>query len=870
MIGGQFVIQRSLFRVSGDAGVVNIAGRQRMFSQRIAKDVLQIDAATSSDKAKFYVQDLEKSLRQFVAEHEELRSGDPGLLRGDKGSVEIPSIFNRIEPYFQKIVHAVEAVIASQRMRSAGDHPKANTKRNIGQNAVNASISLASQEVLQNEGPFVEGMDDIVNRFVAESSARSNDLVNTELSLLLTTLLGLVALAVFVFRPAISQIRTAIAALELAENRLDGIVASMGEGLFQLNGEGAVIFANKSFERILGYGAQEVIGKPVHDLLHPVSVDHDPNCALQKALMVQKEIEVTDDKFCRKDGKSIPVEIVCAPIFRAGERAGTIVTFRDASEQSLTHRRLGAQSTVTRILRDSISIEDALPKILEALCRTLDLQLGIMWMVDSEHSLLRCSDVWYIPGEPFQEYESTCRQKVYRQGEGVPGKSWETKEPLYFSNLSDVLMQSYSAVKADLVASFSFPVMFSQKVLGVIQLYGTSVAEPDQELLTIVASLGTQIGEFIQRRRTEYSLDSSESRLNAIINSMAEGVIVADKGGRFLLINQAAKDMHHTSHIETSVTNWTRLFGYYTADRKTPVAQEDLPLLKAVRGESVDNVEMFLPLGENKDEGLWISCTARPLRNERGDLIGGVVVMNDMTRRKVIEKRLSDFYSTVSHELRTPLTSIKAALGLLEGGVAGDLSKKAMQLVTVGRSESDRMVRLINDILDIKKMEDDKFELNLQSISLKELVDQTVSGLEGLIVESQVKVETKLDCAGTVKGDKDRLVQVLNNLLSNAIKFSSPGGKVVVSVESQGESVRIGVTDQGCGIPQDQVHKLFGMFQQLNLGDGRNKSGSGLGLAICKRIVELHGGKIGFETEVEKGSTFWFELPLLELAVVRS
>jgi signal transduction histidine kinase len=279
-------------------------------------------------------------------------------------------------------------------------------------------------------------------------------------------------------------------------------------------------------------------------------------------------------------------------------------------------------------------------------------------------------------------------------------------------------------------------------------------------------------------------------------------------------------------------------------------------------------MEIFLQPISGED-GIWLSATARLLGDENGDLIGGVVVMNDITERKSTEKRLSDFYSTVSHELRTPLTSIKAALGLLEGGIAGELSTKAMQLVSVGRSESDRLVRLINDILDVKKMEDGKFELHVVEVDLAELIGKSVTGLDTIIAQSDLTIDVSIDAPAVVMGDKDRLTQVLYNLLSNAIKFSPKGSTIKMSVTHEHDSMKISVADQGPGIPDDQIHLLFGMFQQLNVGENR-PPGTGLGLAICKKIVELHEGRIGMESKVGEGSVFWFELPVKKPSKVPS
>jgi signal transduction histidine kinase len=238
------------------------------------------------------------------------------------------------------------------------------------------------------------------------------------------------------------------------------------------------------------------------------------------------------------------------------------------------------------------------------------------------------------------------------------------------------------------------------------------------------------------------------------------------------------------------------------------------------------------------------------------------MVLRDISERKLAEKRVSEFYSMVSHELRTPLTSIRASLGLMQGGVAGDLSEMSRQLVDIGREECDRLIRLINDILDIRKIEAGKMELKLREVQPRELVQIALEGMKSVADEVGIELESPESAKGLVTCDQDRILQVLTNLISNAIKFSSPGKGVAINTEwVDSEWLRFSVIDKGSGIPADHVPKLFQKFQQLDQSDTRSKGGTGLGLAICKAIVDEHHGRIGVHTELGEGSTFYFELP---------
>jgi signal transduction histidine kinase len=238
-------------------------------------------------------------------------------------------------------------------------------------------------------------------------------------------------------------------------------------------------------------------------------------------------------------------------------------------------------------------------------------------------------------------------------------------------------------------------------------------------------------------------------------------------------------------------------------------------------------------------------------------------IFRDVSTEREMARRVGEFYSSVSHELRTPLTSIRASLGLIEGGLAGEIPDKTAKLVHIARIESDRLVRMVNDILDIKKVESGKLELKYEDLCPKDLVDRTIETLRGMALELNVhlSVENK-NVPTSFAGDRDRLTQVLTNLISNALKFSPPEATVVVSTASCGGMVRFSVEDKGPGISKEDSGKLFGLFEQFSNNSSRTIKGSGLGLAISKSLVELHHGKIGYRTELGKGSTFWFEVPI--------
>lgn len=254
----------------------------------------------------------------------------------------------------------------------------------------------------------------------------------------------------------------------------------------------------------------------------------------------------------------------------------------------------------------------------------------------------------------------------------------------------------------------------------------------------------------------------------------------------------------------------------------------------------------------------WLSwrATSSP---ERGLIYA---VARDVNDRKKVEQMKSDFVSLVSHELRTPLTSIRGSLGLLAGGVVGELPEKARTLVDIAAKNSERLVRLINDILDVEKIELGQMSFCLVPQELMPVVEQALESnrsyaqpynIELRLVEAVPEARVRLD--------GDRIEQVLANLLSNAAKFSPRGGMVEVRVTRQPGCVRVAVTDHGPGIPAHFQERVFEKFAQADLSSSRQKGGTGLGLSISRAIIERHGGQIGFTTAPGEGTTFFFDLP---------
>jgi len=368
-----------------------------------------------------------------------------------------------------------------------------------------------------------------------------------------------------------------------------------------------------------------------------------------------------------------------------------------------------------------------------------------------------------------------------------------------------------------------------------------------------------------------HALRESNTLQSAVLASTAYMIIASDIDGKIVIFNEAAEYALGYSAEEVLGQQMPGIW------HDPEQVAERAKVLSRELGESVTQDFKALMRKVDKfgiDENEWtyirkdgsrfpVLATVTSLRNEDQEITGYLGVIVDLTKQKEIERLKSDFISIVSHELRTPLTSIRGALGLMAGPLAKELPEKANRLIDIAYKNSERLTLLINDILDIDKIESGQMRFEMKAENLEPLLTQAIEVNQPYAEKLGVFFKaTAIDADLKVNVDPARLAQVLANLLSNAAKFSNNGDQVKISALRADGRVRISVKDSGNGIADEFRPQIFGKFSQGDSSSTRVKGGSGLGLHISKQIVERMGGTIGFETEVGKGTTFWFELPL--------
>ena len=388
-------------------------------------------------------------------------------------------------------------------------------------------------------------------------------------------------------------------------------------------------------------------------------------------------------------------------------------------------------------------------------------------------------------------------------------------------------------------------------------------------LVVLLAVLARQILLIVDndrlRRNLERLVEERTRLLNQIsqqadlmLASVGDGIYGVDRVGNVTFVNPAAatslgyraddiigREAHATFHDNQS--------------DGTPFPVQSCYITEAIQSGRTASAEED---NYRRADGLSIpvEVTASPLVDETGRAIGAVVVFRDVTQRREVDRMKSEFISMVSHELRTPLAAIRGSLGLLSGGALGELTPSAARMTDIALVSSDQLGRLINEILDVERIESGLLSMNLATHQAHLLIEAAVSQVLVIAEEAGVRVSIS-QTEGQVYADADRVVQTLLNVLSNAIKFSHSGGYVSVRSEAKGEFVEFAIRDDGRGIPEDKLDEVFYRFHQVDSSDARDKGGFGLGLSISRSIVERLGGRIWARNNSGAGATFLFTLP---------
>ncbi len=364
--------------------------------------------------------------------------------------------------------------------------------------------------------------------------------------------------------------------------------------------------------------------------------------------------------------------------------------------------------------------------------------------------------------------------------------------------------------------------------------------------------------DITEQHEAEEALHVATRQRELILKAVGDGIYGIDLEGRLTFINEAAARALGYQPEQLTGRDVHEIIHHSHSDG-TPYSKATSPILQAMRRREAIRM---------RDEVLWradgssipVEYTASPLI-EDGRISGMVIAFQDISERRRLEKMKDEFISTVSHELRTPLTSLRASLGLISSGALDKRPEKQKQMVDMAIGNCDRLVRLVNDILDFEKVEKGHLPLRRLPVEGVDLLRRAADVAHSAATDAHISFRIEA-VPGAALADEDRMLQVLNELVGNAIKFSPPHTLIRLSTQPMGEQeICFAVEDQGQGIAPEKLEHVFGRFQQGDASDTRALGGTGLGLALCRSIVEQHGGRIWAESTVGKGSRFLFTLP---------
>ena len=382
--------------------------------------------------------------------------------------------------------------------------------------------------------------------------------------------------------------------------------------------------------------------------------------------------------------------------------------------------------------------------------------------------------------------------------------------------------------------------------------------------------------EIQERKQAEAALRQSEEQLRLITNNLPVLIAYVDRQQRYCFNNQAYQHWFGQAPKDIYGQSIKTVMGAAHHQEMQPYIE------RALAGELV-TYESELTLKDGRCHS--VTVTYIPHVETMGDIPpqvrGFFALTTDISDRKAIERMKDEFIAVVSHELRTPLTSIHGSLKLMATGRLGHLSEEGQQMLEVADENTDRLVRLVNNVLDLQRIESGEVTMDAQVCDAADLIEQAVEAIQAIAQQHDIDLQTESDTL-SIWADPDYIVQTLTNLISNAIKFSTPGNVIRLSVQTTFEPILPSklssfplphnrilptmalfcVQDQGQGIPSDKLNSIFERFQQVDSSDSRKKGGTGLGLAICRKIIEQHGGQIWVESQIGVGSRFYFTVPL--------
>jgi signal transduction histidine kinase len=521
--------------------------------------------------------------------------------------------------------------------------------------------------------------------------------------------------------------------------------------------------------------------------------------------------------------------------------------------QQRLHQLTVLQDT-SRAIISQLDYDQVLRTVLGNASNLLGTHMGAVFVPDEKQEVLTVRTAVGVS-------EGFVRGTRVAYGEGCVGRVMVAARPVEVYDIdAEPLLAPADGVPLEFRSILAVPLISQGRVLGVLCVYGEAPrhwSPVEAELLLVFAS---QAANAMQNALLFERLRAEKATLTTTIQSMSDGLIVTDAAGDIILANPVADRMFNVPFTASIGTNLLKALALSPYPLEYGSGDRPADLLRSVLGEgTVYRGE----LNVRRAERMTLEFSFLPVIGAGYIITGGLAVFHDITELRRLSELKTDFISMVSHELRTPLTSIKGFVKLVLVEDLGPLTAQQRECLAVADAEADRLTHLINDLLDVSRIDAGRMTFTWEVLHPNELVEQVMQTLHPQAVELNLHLEAALpESLPPIRGDRQRIIQILTNLLGNAVKFTPAGGRVRVSAAVESGLLVVRVADTGVGIPAHAMPRIFDRFYQVDGAGPRSRGGTGLGLAITRQLVELHGGRIWASSTLGEGATFTFTLPI--------
>jgi PAS domain S-box-containing protein len=653
------------------------------------------------------------------------------------------------------------------------------------------------------------------------------------------------------------------------EKKLRYVLNSAVDGILLIDQNGMIKDTNPAAEKIFGYSELEMVGQNISMLMpEPYQSEHTSYIKNYLRTGKAKVIGIGRETVGKnKNGQIFPIDLAVSEVVLDSQRLFTGIVRDITSRKRLENKleiqyyRQTALSEFDLAINQTHELQSMVNHVVRAVRDFLPADAGaciLIWKNNEEIPHVCSINIGSIEknealkqilfgAKHYQEVVEKCKPLIV--DEIKVGRS--TLHKLLLEN--DV--HSYAEI----------PLCTEKKVLGVLYAFhkqNRKLLKGDLDYLLALANRAAisivKVNLYEDLRLTNRLLQNQKGELQAVLDSTGGAIALISPEMQFITLNQKFAETFGIDPDE---------IGSYQLQKFVSQAKNIFKDPEAVISRIYDTVNNAPQKFSDLFTQIWpiqreLGLFSRTVRAASGEYLGRLFVFRDVTHEREVDRMKSEFVSMVSHELRTPLTSIHGSLGLISGGVTGDLSEQTKTLIEIAYKNSERLIRLINDILDIEKAESGKMVFDNKVIDLIPIIKQAIQFNTAYSDQYGVRLQiTDSIPEAWVFADSDRLMQVLTNLLSNAAKFSPSEGTVEISVTRRSHFFKIAITDHGSGIPKEFRKRIFQRFAQGDASTTRKKGGTGLGLSISKAIIEKLNGKIGYISKENMGTTFFFTLP---------